>query len=93
MKNKNYGILKPVILISYFREYYKLNNLRLTFDTKINYKNLQQNKYFTKYDSECVMEIKTNFKTADDYIYSVINYPTSRFSKYSRGILFTQEFL
>lgn len=91
--DKDYGILKPVILISYFREYYKLNNLRLTFDTKINYKNLQQKKYFSKYDSECVMEIKSNFETADDYIYSVINYPTSRFSKYSRGILFTQGFL
>ena len=33
------------------------------------------------------MEVKSNFKIDDDYIEKLIEYPTSRFSKYSRGIM------
>ena len=33
------------------------------------------------------MEVKTNFNTDDDYIKKIIKYPSSRFSKYARGIL------
>ena len=38
-------------------------------------------------DTECVMEIKTSINCPDDYIQKIINYQTTRFSKYSRGLL------
>ena len=96
-KNKNFqlvdkecGILKPQILISYKREYFTFNNLRLTFDTNILYKDIWSLKKTNILDKECVMEIKVNFDVNDDYIEKLIEYPTSRFSKYSRSILFTK---
>ena len=85
-----YGILKPQILISYKREYFVFNNLRLTFDTNILYKDIWSLIRLKIADKECVMEIKVNFNVNDDYIEKLIEYPTSRFSKYSRSILFTK---
>ena len=38
------------------------------------------------------MEVKTKNLYIDDYINKIINYPTSRFSKYSRGIQLTNIF-
>ena len=38
------------------------------------------------------MEVKTKNLYIDDYINKKINYPTSRFSKYSRGIKLTNIF-
>ena len=38
-------------------------------------------------DQESVMEIKTPNECSDDYIEKIIPYSSSRFSKYSRGIL------
>ena len=91
--DREYGFLYPVILISYDREYYIYKNLRITFDTNITYKDLRGsfgNKFL---DPETVMEIKTSYQQADDFIESIINYPTVRFSKYSRGILMMEKML
>ncbi len=88
--DNEYGILKPKVLISYSREYFFLKQIRLTFDNKIKYVNLQSNHKLVKYEKECVMEVKSDFKIDDDYIEKLIEYPTSRFSKYSRGIMQTQ---
>ena len=85
--DKNYGILKPKVLISYKREYFLFENIRLTFDTDIKYENLQSINNCIMIERECVMEVKSNYKTGDDYILKLVNYPTSRFSKYSRGII------
>jgi len=85
-----YGILKPQIMISYKREYFVFNNLRLTFDTNIVYEDIWSLSRCNIADNECVMEIKVNFDVNDDYIEKLIEYPISRFSKYSRSILFTK---
>ena len=88
--DKEYGILKPKILISYFRDYFILKKIRLTFDSEIKYKNLKSRYQLVKYEKECVMEVKSDFKVDEDYIHKLIEYPTSRFSKYSRGIIHTE---
>ena len=88
--DKEYGILKPKILISYFRDYFILKKIRLTFDSEIKYKNLKSSYQLVKYEKECVMEVKSDFKVDEDYIQKLIEYPTSRFSKYSRGIIHTE---
>jgi hypothetical protein len=39
------------------------------------------------------MEVKVPMSCTDDYIEGLINHPTSRFSKYSRGLLFSDGML
>jgi SPX domain protein involved in polyphosphate accumulation len=91
--DNEFGILKPQMQITYSREYFFFNHLRITFDSNIQYINRSSlNNIITK-DKETVMEIKVNFKTNDDYIEKIIEYPTSRFSKYSRSILYTKRLI
>ena len=82
-----YGKLKPTLFISYFREYFFLKGLRITFDRNIEYENLRMIASLKMKDHECVMEIKTSIDVEDNYITKVIDMPTSRFSKYCRGIM------
>ena len=88
-----YGIIYPTILVIYRREYYLFKKLRLTFDTKINYTDLRRNSKKTYRDFETVMEVKSSFETNDDYIEKIIPHTTSRFSKYSRGVLLSNGLL
>ena len=91
--DNEFGILKPQMQITYSREYFFFNDLRITFDSNIQYTDiLSLNNNIIK-DKETVMEIKVNFKTNDDYIEKIIEYPTSRFSKYSRSILYTKRLI
>jgi len=83
----DYGLLKPILIVSYSREYFLLKNLRITFDSCIRYTDLNSFSDRSFSDEENVMEIKTSVYTDDDYIETIINHPTSRFSKYSRGLL------
>ena len=83
--NALYGKIFPSIKISYFREYYTLNNLRITFDSNIIY---THNNHKAEYrDYENVVEIKTSIDTPDDFIESIVPVPVSRFSKYCRAFL------
>ena len=85
--DSQYGQLIPTLFVSYFRNYYFLDDLRITFDRNISYQNLRTHLGVKMIDPECVMEIKTDISTDDDYIFNIINIPTSRFSKYCRGII------
>ena len=85
--DNQYGQLIPTLFVSYFRKYYFLDNLRITFDRNISYQNLRTDLGVKMIDPECVMEIKTDISTDDDFIFNIIDIPTSRFSKYCRGIL------
>ena len=85
-----YGGLTPSILVSYIREYYIVNNMRLTFDSFIKYTNFRDFSKRVYEDPEKVMEIKVDIDTSDDFIETLIPYATVRFSKYSRGILFSR---
>ena len=88
--DKDYGILYPSLKISYNRAYYTLKKMRITFDSNIEYKNLKISSSINYLDPERVVEIKTSTNCGEDFIEKYISYPTSRFSKYSRGILFSQ---
>ena len=83
----DYGLLKPVIKISYNRSYYELKKLRVKFDTSITYQDLNVLEKGVFSDPENVVEIKTPMQCGDDYIQSILGNPTERFSKYCRGIL------
>ena len=83
-----YGKIYPSIIVKYLREYYFLNNLRITIDTKILYNDVRKNGTSSAQDRENVLEVKTDNEISDDYIAKIIPYPTSRFSKYCRGVSF-----
>ena len=88
--DKVYGILHPKIIVSYFREYYLLKNIRITFDSNIKYTNLNGlNRFFFK-DQENVMEVKADFYNSLSKLEGFIDLPTSRFSKYCRGIFLSK---
>ena len=61
--------------------------MRITFDSSIQYANYRQSRKILHEDGECVMEVKTDLDVPDDYIESILPFPTARFSKYSRGFL------
>lgn len=90
ISDKNYGILSPSLLVSYHRDYFLLDGMRMTFDSSIKYINYRNLPHTEFEDKELVMEIKTSNYTPDDYIETIIPYATTRFSKYSRGILISQ---
>jgi len=87
--DQDYGLVSPSLLVSYKREYYSINSMRLTFDSFIEYTNFKDLSKTVYEDPEKVMEVKVDIDTADDFIETLIPYATVRFSKYSRGILFS----
>ena len=88
--DQNYGVLSPSLKVSYQRTYFSMNGMRITFDENISYQNLRQNNMIVHSDPEVVIEIKIPVEIADDYIEKIIPYSTSRFSKYSRGLLISE---
>ena len=82
-----YGKITPKIIISYQRSYFIINKLRITFDKNIHYLDIKNNFSRKIKEDECVMEIKVPIFCGDDYVKKIIPYSTSRFSKYSRGII------
>jgi hypothetical protein len=84
---KDYGKLYPSLLVTYIREYFEWQNMRITFDKQIRYQNPRSVHSPTYKDYEQVIEIKTSMSVSDDYIAKHFPYPNKRFSKYSRGFL------
>jgi SPX domain protein involved in polyphosphate accumulation len=83
-----YGQIKPTLKVSYRRSYFVFNEMRITFDKDICYQNLKYADKRKYHDPERVIEIKTPADCPDDFVEKLIPFPTARFSKYSRGILF-----
>ena len=84
---RDYGTIYPYLLIKYLREYFIYKDLRLTFDSDIQYKKINSPVERKLIDNQCVMEIKTSLETSDDYIEKIISKQSNRFSKYCRGVL------
>ena len=84
-----YGQIKPTLKVSYRRSYFVFNEMRITFDKYICYQNLKYADMRKYYDPERVIEIKIPANCPDDFVEKLIPFPTARFSKYSRGILFS----
>ena len=89
--DKDYGVIHPTLKVSYNREYCMFKKMRITFDSNILYKNITLNPILEYKDPERVVEIKTPIGFGDDFIEKSIPYQTSRFSKYSRGLLISNK--
>ena len=85
--DRSYGILKPVVEISYLREYFFVQGIRITLDSDITYKDLKcLSNYF--FEERCVIELKAPDNTSLDFLISLIHEPRRRFSKYCNAIKF-----
>ena len=85
--DSKYGMVKSKLIISYQREYLSYKGIRITFDTSINYLDLNGISRRNFVDTNNVMEIKSSINTPDDFLNNIIDMPTCRFSKYCRGTL------
>lgn len=83
-----YGICFPKIEISYSREYFYLNNYRVTIDKNINYRKINESFFDNniKEDISYVLEIKAKANESKTELANFFDFPRTRFSKYERGI-------
>ena len=79
-----YGFCKPCIYVTYTREYFKINNVRISIDNNIHYK-LYQEKIYQK-DENSIVEIKTSFQKNLDELIEDFPFHRKRFSKYCNAV-------
>jgi hypothetical protein len=79
-----YGICFPKLKVSYVREYYQVNDVRITIDKNILYKEYLSE--FTHKDRDIIVELKTSIKKNLDDLINYFPIQKSRFSKYCNGI-------
>ena len=70
--------------MSYEREYFKINDVRISVDNNINYK-LYSKKTITK-DINSIVEIKTSIKKNIDKLSEDFPFQKIRFSKYCKAV-------
>ncbi len=79
-----YGLCKPCLHVSYYREYFKINDVRISIDNNINYKLFSKNIFKT--DVNSVIEIKTTINKDLDELVKEFPFQKNRFSKYCNGV-------
>jgi len=86
--DKDYGICKPKVRVTYKRTYIKIHNVRLTIDRDIEYIKVSNNKelFFKNIDPEIVVEIKADNEVSFGYLYKMFPFEKVRFSKYARAM-------
>ena len=81
----SYGICYPTLTLSYYREYFQSENIRITFDTLIEYENIDKSLNAIREKSN-IMEIKCLNIENNDFIEKNFPLQKIRFSKYCSGI-------
>jgi len=81
--DKKYGVCRPQIYVSYDREYFQLDDVRIVVDQNINYLDFRGYKIEKEIDS--IVEIKTEFNKNRDDLINDFPIQRIRFSKYCNG--------
>ena len=87
--DKLYGFCHEILDISYTREYFIVNDIRVTIDKNIKYRLRDLNKNFKRQvyeDQNYVFEIKAGINTNLSFLLNNFDFPRSRFSKYERAV-------
>ena len=79
-----YGLCFPKVYVRYKREYAQINDVRISIDTNLSYRNFE-NKFLSN-DSKIIVELKTSFKKNLDELIKDFPIQRIRFSKYSYAI-------
>tara|TARA_Y100000992_G_scaffold254774_1_gene187793 strand:+ start:380 stop:979 length:600 start_codon:yes stop_codon:yes gene_type:complete len=83
--DSQYGLVKPLITVSYTRMYFQYNNLRITIDLDIEFSHFINPKKYFKSDKN-VLETKSPNLNDRDFINNLIPFEKKRFSKYTEAI-------
>ena len=78
--DSQYGVCFPNYFVSYDREYIKFEDIRLSIDTNLIYKNFKNNNHFI--DKKIIVEIKTSIDKSSDSLMRIFPFQRIRFSKY-----------
>ena len=78
--DKNYGTCLPNFYVSYNREYYLFEDVRISIDTGLNYTNFLTNKTYK--DNKAIVELKTSINKNSDDLAKMFPFQKIRFSKY-----------
>ena len=82
--DSQYGLCKPCLYVMYDREYFKIDDVRISIDNNINYKLFSKNIY--KNDDSSIVEIKTSIKKDLDQLTKDFPFQKTRFSKYCNAV-------
>lgn len=80
----SYGSCEPVVAISYQREYFLVNGIRLTIDTDIEYKAVGS--FLVVRDRGISVEVKAEYEMSTNILLETFPFQRVRFSKYARAI-------
>ena len=86
IKDARYGLLKPALYVSYWRQYFVVDKVRITVDTNISYRRNFDDCSLEHFDLNSVLELKCDFDFPAWKLNALIPFPTARFSKYCNGI-------
>ena len=81
--DRQYGVCQPLIYVTYKREYYKINDVRISIDENINYSLFSGRKIGT--DDNLIIELKASFNKDRDDLINNFPFQRTRFSKYCNG--------
>tara|TARA_A100000164_G_scaffold77811_1_gene65677 strand:- start:701 stop:1318 length:618 start_codon:yes stop_codon:yes gene_type:complete len=85
--DEDYNYCFPKILITYYREYFKYKNFRITIDRNIRYFDYSNGFSEISISEESyVLEIKTSIKENLNFLSNFFDFPRTKFSKYERGM-------
>ncbi len=81
--DQQYGICRPLIYVTYKREYYKINDVRISIDENIKYSLFSGREIGT--DANSIVELKASFAKDRDNLINNFPFQRTRFSKYCNG--------
>tara|TARA_B100000700_G_C14945318_1_gene808885 strand:+ start:712 stop:1305 length:594 start_codon:yes stop_codon:yes gene_type:complete len=79
-----YGLCKPSLYVTYDREYFKIDDIRISIDNNINYMLFLNN--IVERDENSIVEIKTSIKKNLDKLIEDFPFQNNRFSKYCNAV-------
>ncbi len=82
--DNQYGLCLPKIYVNYTREYFLLNDVRISIDTNITYRNFKTD--YQVRDDKIIAELKTSINKNADELTEEFPVPRIRFSKYCFGL-------
>jgi len=78
--DNQYGVCRPLVYVTYDREYYKIDDVRISIDENINYHLFSGRKLGN--DNNSIVELKTSINKDRDDLLNNFPFQRTRFSKY-----------
>lgn len=83
INDTQYGKCYPIVFVTYEREYYKIDDVRVTIDNNISYQ--QYRKKIAFKDPHLIVELKSSMTKDLDELLKLFPFQNIRFSKYCNG--------